>query len=149
MVHFNFKHGLSYTKIRNVWNAMHQRCKNPKNKSFRNYGARGIGVCDRWNDVQAFVEDMGVPAPGLTLERVDNSKGYSKDNCRWATRHEQAKNTRKFRPVVLGGQELGFCAAANALGYDASTIHEHMTTRGITHQEAIDHYVSRRRLAVR
>ncbi len=74
---------------------MLRRCYDPANKSFKNYGARGIAVCDRWREsFAAFVEDMGVCPKGLTLDRIDNDAGYSKENCRWATWSEQNRNQR-------------------------------------------------------
>jgi hypothetical protein len=147
MPHFNFKHGLSYTKIRNVWNAMHQRCTNPNTKSYAIYGARGIAVCERWKSVQAFVADMGIPEKGMTLERINNDLGYSPDNCKWVTRTAQAHNRRSSRHVVLDGKPTVFCVAARALGYEPSSIHQWMTKHNLTHQAAIDHYATKRRVA--
>jgi hypothetical protein len=84
------------TKAYSAWQAMVQRCHNPKAHNYAWYGARGIRVCERWrDDYSAFVDDVGVPQPGLSLERMDNSKGYEPGNCRWATMAEQAKNRRK------------------------------------------------------
>jgi hypothetical protein len=74
---------------------MWKRCTNPKSKSFKNYGGRGIKVCARWKDFSLFLKDMGAkPAPELTLERIDNNKGYSPSNCTWATKSAQRKNQR-------------------------------------------------------
>lgn len=80
-----------------IWAAMIQRCENKNNKQFYNYGARGITVCKEWRtSFKQFLSDVGVPQNGLTLERKNNDLGYNKDNCYWASRHEQAMNRRIF-----------------------------------------------------
>jgi len=90
-------HGMSNTSIYHRWQAMKQRCYNPNARWYSNYGARGIGVCEDWRpDYQAYYADVGdVPGDGLTLDRVDNSRGYSPDNIRWATRAVQTANRRR------------------------------------------------------
>jgi hypothetical protein len=80
-----------------TWQSMRQRCSNPNVKSFKNWGGRGITVCPEWDDFWVFVADMGDRPEGHTLDRIDNDKGYSPDNCRWASRHQQSINSRKVK----------------------------------------------------
>lgn len=82
------------------WINMRQRCYNPKNTSYQNYGARGIRVCARWNDFKLFMQDMGTkPGPFFTVERVDNDGDYEPFNCVWATPMQQSKNKRPRGPT--------------------------------------------------
>lgn len=92
----NTKHNLSYSRIHRIWKGMKERCNNPKAKAYKNYGGRGIKVCDEWNDnFEKFFKDMKEGyADNLTIDRVDNNGSYCKDNCRWATNTEQQKNKR-------------------------------------------------------
>ena len=90
-------HGLRKHRIYFVWNDMIQRCTNPKCKSYKNYGKRGITICDEWLNIENFINDM-YPCfeEGLTLDRINNDLGYSKGNCRWTTQTVQVRNTRKL-----------------------------------------------------
>lgn len=92
-------HGLSKHKLYSIWRAMRRRCSVSKDPSYVNYGARGIRVCTRWQKSFAcFYSDVsGKYKIGLTLERKNNNKGYSKSNCRWATRFEQQQNRRGIK----------------------------------------------------
>lgn len=88
-------HGMAGTPIYQIWASMIQRCTNSKDKDYKDYGARGITVCKEWLKFEAFFSDMGHRPEGRSLDRRENDKGYSKDNCRWATAVEQANNRRK------------------------------------------------------
>lgn len=91
------KHGASNHKLYSVWNSMMQRCNNPKDKFYKDYGGRGIKVCSEWLDVNAFISDMESSyRKGLKIDRIYNDKNYSKNNCRWVTQEIQSRNTRKI-----------------------------------------------------
>ena len=88
------QHGMRHTATYHSWADMRQRCTNPKNSAYGNYGARGIAVYEPWADFRNFYADIGVKPDGLTLERLRVNEGYKPDNCIWATYETQARNKR-------------------------------------------------------
>lgn len=107
---------------------MRRRCRKETDPQWKDYGGRGITVCARWlNNFDAFVEDMGEVPKGMSLERRDNNKGYSKDNCCWATRKEQNRNSRHNRYLEYQGNRKLLTDWAAELGIAVSTLHERLT----------------------
>ena len=90
-------HGLRKHRLYSIWNSMMARCYNMNKDEYKNYGGRGITVCERWHNVANFIEDM-FPSfiEGFTLDRIDVHGNYEPENCRWVTRNIQSQNTRKL-----------------------------------------------------
>lgn len=102
-------HGFKNHRLYPTWNGMIQRCNNIKNAAYKNYGGRGITICERWMNVANFIEDMyPIFKEGLSIDRIDNDKGYSKDNCRWADKRTQQQNTRRLQSNNTSGYR-GVC----------------------------------------
>jgi len=115
-----------------IWGSMIARCTNPKHKSFKRYGERGITVCDEWHKFENFYKDMGNrPKKGLTLDRIDNEKDYSKENCKWSTTKEQNRN--RHNSVSFNGECTA--VAAQRLGCSTSAIIKRLK-RGWTIEKA-------------
>src|SRR6185437_13679514 len=114
-----------------VWVKMKSRCLNPKNKSYCNYGGRGITVCERWRDFKSFLADMGTrPSSKHSIDRQDNNGPYSPENCRWATKKQQARNTRKTKFVTLGGDTKSLAEWCDGGAVNYSTAHTRITRQG-------------------
>ena len=114
----NRTHGRSRTPEYRNWCAMKERCNSPYHKNYSDYGGRGIRVCERWDSsFENFLADMG-PRPFLkaTVERIDSSKGYSPDNCRWATQKEQTRNKRNTVFLEFKGERKSVGEWAERLG---------------------------------
>jgi hypothetical protein len=113
-----------------TWADMRTRCNNPRHRSYPSYGGRGIKVCERWDDYELFLKDMGLKPDGLTLERLDNNGNYSPENCKWATYREQSINTRRNRYFEIDGVKLPMVDYAKAVGIPASTLSSRLNQYG-------------------
>ena len=116
-------HGKHLHPMYSTWCGMHSRCYNIKQKTYENYGGRGIRVCERWHDVDNFINDMGPkPSPNHKIERIDNDGDYCPENCKWATDQEQANNTRKNRFIEYQGQIKSVSEWSRIVNIDSKTI---------------------------
>lgn len=117
-------HGESGTAEQRCWHAMLARCYNEKNKSYPNYGGRGITVCDRWrNSLEDFIIDMGrKPKSSLSIDRIDNDGNYEPANCRWATCKQQSRNRRSSRLLTVNGDSKIVAEWSEILGIGISVI---------------------------
>lgn len=114
-------------RLYSTWNSMKQRCSNPNLRGFQNYGGRGITVDPRWLNFQNFIEDMWPSfQEGLSLDRIDNDRGYSKDNCRWTDRVTQRHNSRPRTNMIrleAFGTDLTLQEWASALEINIMTLY--------------------------
>ena len=130
-------HGRSKTPVWYVWQGMHSRCRDPGNTSYTRYGAAGVSVCERWGSFENFIRDIGERPEGMTLERRDSSKGYSPDNCYWATHKQQALSRRTTRWVTHDGKTLCLKDWAEMLGMPYLKLYKRHVVRGLPFTEAI------------
>lgn len=102
-------HGQTHTKLYQVWRNMKYRCNNAKAPNYKNYGGRGIAVCDEWSNDFSKFKEWSVKngyQEGLTLDRINNNGNYESDNCRWVDVQTQNNNKRKTLIVVIDGKEV-------------------------------------------
>lgn len=124
LVQKNTTHGLSrsYPREYRIWKNMRARCFREANKSYPDYGGRGISVCAEWSDFAAFMRDMG-PAPDRSsLDRIDVNGDYTAGNCRWATSQEQARNKRTNHVIEYGGERKTLQEWCNQFGLEPSKV---------------------------
>ena len=111
----NRTHGMALTPTYQVWKDMQNRCNKPDNRGYKDYGGRGITVYPQWDKFENFYADMGERPDGLQIERRDNNKGYSPENCNWVTAQEQQRNKRNNRVIKYGGKSQCLIAWAEEL----------------------------------
>lgn len=140
----NVKHGGHGTLTYSRWKSMMQRCNNPKASNYYRYGALGIVVCERWRDFAYFLMDMGeCPGKEMTLDRIDNSKGYGPGNCRWATMAEQNRNRSHCVMLTHNGITRNITDWATSLGMRPQTLTERIRL-GWTPERAITQPINTR-----
>jgi hypothetical protein len=133
----NRQHGLSWTPEWKIWVAMNRRCNDKGLPQYKDYGGRGISVCDRWKDFALFLKDMGAKPKGMSLDRIDVNGNYEPGNCRWACSKTQARNTRRNRYVTLGEKTQALSAWIEELGLKECTIKARIYRFGWTIEQAL------------
>lgn len=133
------KHGMSDTDEFKIWTGILTRCLNKNSQAYSSYGAKGIDICDRWKEsFESFFNDMGHrPSKNHSIDRIDNEKGYSPSNCRWATKLEQARNKRRTLKAELNGELKPITQIAEEHGVTASSV-RYRFSRGKTGRGLIE-----------
>lgn len=137
-----FKHGMSKHPVYHAWQAMIQRCENPNDAAYRNYGGRGIVVCEEWHDFGRFIADMGNRPKGFQIDRIDNELGYNPENCRWVSSKTNRNNQRQNRFVEHNGMRLTIAQWADALKINYRTLNNRIN-RGWPVERALSEGVNR------
>jgi hypothetical protein len=114
-----------------TWKGIISRCNNPRNKSYDNYGGRGITVCREWLDFDTFLSDMGKRPANTSIERINNNLGYTKENCKWATKKEQAINRRSVKLIEFQGQSKCIAEWAADLKGNTTTLNYRIREWGL------------------
>lgn len=130
-------HGLSHTPEHKTWLAIHQRCNNPNNPDYHNYGGRGLKVSEKWDKFEDFLRDMGIrPTDRHSIERKNNELGYSPENCIWATSKEQSRNKRSNRFVTAMGKTQTIVEWSEEIGISFQLISKRLQ-RGWSEEKSI------------
>lgn len=143
-VHNYNRRGLKYSTY-GIWQGMIQRCTNPNHKSYKNYGGRGIKVCDRWrHSFINFLEDMGECPVGKSIERINNDGDYTPENCKWVTREEQNNNHRRNVVITYNGVSQNLTQWARIIEVTAKLLGQRLRN-GWSIEEALTTPVGKRR----
>ena len=131
-------HGMTNTRLYTIWNSMHCRCRYPGTNGYKRYGGRGIKVCEEWQKFEPFYEwAIGAGySDKLTLDRIDNNKDYSPNNCRWATKEQQSNNQRTNNFITLNDEKMTITNWSRKTGLSSSTIRNRLRS-GMTVEEAL------------
>lgn len=143
---FQTKHGLTDHPLYNTWRNIKTRCYNSKCSDYKDYGLRGITVCDEWknNFVEFFYWALKNGwEKGLTIERLNNDKGYSPDNCKWISMKEQSKNRRTNRQITYNGQTHTLAEWSRITGIARKTLEMRLDSKNFTTEEAFEKPVNK------
>ena len=150
--HAHTIHGKYGTRLYKIWRGMIQRCRDTNYPSYKYYGGRGIDVCRGWSDFNAFEKwaldngyDERASRGVCTLDRKDNEKGYSPDNCRWVTYKKQMRNVRTNRLITYGGVTKTMVEWAETRGLSESTLHARLNKLGWSVERALNTPIGKNR----
>ena len=143
---------LSDHRIYSVWEGMNQRCYNKNNRQYHRYGGRGITICDEWkNDSRAFIEwayangyDDKAPQKACEIDRIDNDKGYSPENCRWVDNKTNSRNMSRCHIVEYRGEKRHWLEWCEILNISKKGVEHCIERYGFTYPEAFDRYTTQR-----
>lgn len=141
----NYKHGKAKkTRLYTVWKGMRERCSNSNSKAYAHYGARGVTVCDEWNDFESFYSwaisngyNEDLPTSLCTIDRIDNNLGYSPDNCRWVCVKEQARNRTNNHIISFNGQSKTIAEWSEITGIPERVISSRINRYGWSVERAL------------
>ena len=140
----NRTHGSEPRRLYRIWGDMKNRCRNPKNSHYLNYGGRGIAVCEEWLEYPAF-RDWAIAngyQENLSIDRIDVNGNYTPDNCRWISMTEQNRNKRTTNWIVHNGKRMCLDVACREAGINCGTVRSRAKYSGISCQEAFDFYIA-------
>lgn len=120
-------HGLSKSQTYRTWEGIIGRCENENNDRFKDYGGRGITVCEAWKNFEAFYADMGERPKGTSIDRINNNGNYEPKNCRWASSKEQSRNSRKNRMIEFDNKIKCLAEWSELLGINYSTLRKRLS----------------------
>lgn len=136
-----FTHGMTrrgnIAREYRIWSLMKNRCNNPNSVDYKNYGGRGITVCDDWSSFEVFYRDMGKSPDGYSIDRIDNSKGYCPENCRWADKKTQANNARNVPLYELNGEKFSIAQLADRFHINKGTLWSRIVQYGMNLEDAL------------
>lgn len=116
------KNGITRSNTYNTWALMHRRCTKEYDPEYKNYGGRGITVCERWNSFSNFLKDMGEAPKGYYIDRIDFNGNYNSNNCRWITPKESALNTRRCEYYLIDGIKMVQKEVCRVIGVSETTL---------------------------
>lgn len=143
--HANSRHGRSETPVWYRWRNMLRRCYDKNNNRYKNYGARGITVEDSWHTFENFYEDFGKLMPaGFTVDRIDNNKPYSKENCQWVSKSENSRKKTTTIYLEYNGKKLSIEQTSREYGVPATTLKRYLSN-GLSVEQSIEKYRCKKR----